>query len=1185
MLIQLIIFEWRYHFRQISFKIAVLLFFVMGFISVKGGFGGEEVYKNSPYAISVILSLFSLFLLFGTTVFAANVVLRDSTHKMDSLVYATSISKFQYLISRFAGLLLPTLFILFMIVMGMLLGLFLVQSAYIGPFHSSYYFYPLLELGIPNILFNTTVIFAVALLTRSSILTYIAGVGVYILYMVASILGNSPLMASSTFKSSQDNFLSVLLDPYGLVAFFGTTRFWSSTQRNTQLLSLEGSFLANRLLWIGLSLLLFALTCKLASFRILPNRRTKHKSKKEQSYTPTAYNLVLSNTFLPTTQARMFIGQTWLSVKQMFGNIAFIAMLVLWVFYLSIEVSESMTNGAFGISFYPTTSLIVNEILETKPAILILLFYSMELLWYERTVKTDALIDTTPVSNLVLFLSKVATMAFLVVTLIVLNCLTGIGVQLFHNYYTFECSVYLSLLYYSGLPLFLIGLLIIVLQLVIGNKYLGMIVSGCLLLLLITNQIPGVEHYLLRFAQTPTLLHSAFNGFGHYAQAFHWYMGYWSAFMGILIVITYNAWIRGEYLSFRTRIQQAQFFSGKWQKSWLLVCLLLFSACGSYIFYQTNKVHTHLSSGEKADYRASYEKKYKQYAALPQPIITDVKTTVDLYPELREYHVKGSYQLQNKTSVPIQKVLVWLDSEVGQCTISLQNVHLIKHDSVFHHYWLQFDKPLQPGQKTTMQFSLMVNRSGFTQFNNENSVVSNGSYIELEKYLPLFGYAYHIELENPIERSKRGLTAQRSTSYAALSKPQYYNWVHYETIVSTSKGQKVVTVGNLQKEWQQTGRSYFHYKTDQTIAFSFALSSANYQEAQTHHKGIQIKAYYLPGQSYNVASMLESVRQSLDYYQQAFGPYQHKQLCIAEIPQYRGAATAYPGILFTAETVNFLADYSDGQKTNYSYTILAHEMAHEWWAHQLEPASLPGSKVLTETLAEYSETLLTEKKYGKNRLQEYLGNKRDEYFAARGYAGEKEVPLDQVTNQTYLYYYKGAIVMHALKESIGPDKLNQALQALLRKYTIPHRQATTQDLVNELYTVTPDSLHTQIDEWFRKIVFYDLSISYASYHKLADGRFQIDMNINIQKSELSNSKKEVAMKIHEQIPIGVFSCDPDKVADTTEILYLKSHPFHQPTNRLSFIVNKEPHSIVLDPYITFMDKNKQNNLYQLTHKK
>ena len=92
---------------------------------------------------------------------------------------------------------------------------------------------------LPNVLFATALLFAVAVLTRNAIATYSAAVVLYILYFVCSALTGSPLMAGIA-AGRRRGTLPSLLDPFALTAFFDATRYWTAAEKNARFIPLDG---------------------------------------------------------------------------------------------------------------------------------------------------------------------------------------------------------------------------------------------------------------------------------------------------------------------------------------------------------------------------------------------------------------------------------------------------------------------------------------------------------------------------------------------------------------------------------------------------------------------------------------------------------------------------------------------------------------------------------------------------------------------------------------------------------------------------------------------------------------------------------------------------------------------------------------------------------------------------------
>jgi hypothetical protein len=1165
MLGALLKFESVYHFRQLTFIIAALLFFGLGILCAQGNFGGDAVHTNAPYVITFVTGLLSLFTIFVSTVFCANVVLRDNTWNMEPIIFTTAIKRGPYFLVRFLGLLLSVFLVLCLAVAGTLTGALLADNSRLGAFDPAFFLQPLLVIGLPNVLFVSSIIFCTAILTRSIKAIYAAGVLLYILYSVAAILGNSPLFASSALKTGTPDVLPLLTDPFALAIYLGDTRSWTAVQRNELLYPLSGLLLQNRLLWTLCSLLQLGITYRLFSFRLSLPAQSKPTGKADTSTPNVAYTECNVQPQGYRYTLNSFISQFRLESISVFKHVPFLVMLALWIFFFAIALKDTLLNGAYGVRLYPATSVIVDTLRSVKPAMLLIIFYVAELSARERSTNMQALIYSTPVPDAVIWAAKCATLGILAATLIAVNICIGIVFQLSNGYTDVDLRCYLSLFFYSGLPLFLFAILALFVQTIARNKYTGMLINIFLAAFLVFSHRLGVEHYLLRYATVPDMSYSDMNAFGHYAMAFRFYMLYWGILAILLSLLTIRLWPRSQYIPIRSAS------IGK-DLRWMIP-LPFFIAAGIFIYYKSNIEGKYKSSKAAIDWQLSYEQKYRPLAALPQPVITSVKTTVDLYPDQGRYTVNGVYQLWNPTSQPIAKIWVGIDPEVSACTISLPGIAHTVVDKAFGQYWYKLKTPLLPGSGTSLRFSMEVIRSGFTAFNNEHAVVPNGTYIELEKYVPFLGYNDRYETQHPLERKKKGMPP-----YTPLfSSDSVNHLINLETTISTTAPQQVVTVGTLLRSWSANNRKYFTYKTTVPVRFMFGLSSAKYAVQQETNKGITFSIYYQPGHSYNIATMMQAAKDAVDYGSRHFGAYPFKHLTLAEIPQYRGAATAYPGVVFCAENINFLTNFSDTSKINYTYSTIAHEVAHQWWANVLSPASQPGSAFLTETLAQYTEAMILEKKAGKMQMRAYLKADNQLYFALRP-SDAGELPLAQATGQSFVHYQKGSLAMYALKESLGEKRINAALRRLLERHADARTSARTEDFISQLYEGASASDAKLIDDWLKQVFVYSLQLEVLSCKPLPNGQYDLQLRIQVHKTDQQRNRN---VPPADDIDVAVFDVPQAEWTRHTKPVYLQKHHFSRTDTSIRITVNKRPVVATIDPYCYMPDANQQNNLREI----
>jgi ABC-2 type transport system permease protein len=1173
MLAQLLRFEVKYHFRQITFIAAAALFFSLGILMTRGSFGGAEVHKNGPYVIGFIICLLSLFMIFVSMLFCGSVVLRDKTYRMDALVYPTALNKKVHFNTRLAGLLLSVFLIMCLAMLGILAGAMMVAYDQKGELNPLFYLQPLFVFGLPNVLFCSSLLFATAILTQNLRAVYVCGVALFILYFVASILGNSPLMASSTLKPGGPDLVSILSDPLGITAFFGETRNWSVIRRNQELFPLSSTFVANRLLWTSISLLALAVSYRFSVFGPAAEKRVKKSKNIAVISKITTYRTVTSRPRGFNYLWAAFRSQLRLESSSLFKQPLFMVIVALWMFLYAIELKENIFHGPYHLRFYATTALVIEQLLPVKLALLLLVFYGSELVHRERASHMEALIFSTPVPVAILYLAKTGVLCVLIVLLIGCNIIVGLGLQLIAGIHQMDLLPYLSLLYYSGFQLLLSAVLIIFVQTVVPHKYLGMLVSLVVVGISVFGKLLGIEYNLLRFGSAPALTYSAINGFGHHAGSFHVYMFFWTIVSILLGVLTCRWWLGGSQDTWLKRIEIGL---KHWNTTLRVVvsAALLTLACTSFYIVKNSKGITPGKNG-KANvlWQKHYEQNYKSAASVVQPVIHTIKISTEIYPHEKRYAVKGFYIVRNESDTPIEKLWIGVDPGVASVAIQVPGAGQKTFDEAFRQGIYDLKNPLLPGAEMVIPFSMKVSRSGFLPANSENSVVSNGSYIELEKYLPFFGYNSGYELDDPQVRKENGLgarTTPRETDHR-------YHLVHFENTISTDADQQVVTVGMLQKSWKSGERRYFHYKTEQPVQFMFAVSSARYAVMQETHNGIAYRIFYQPGQTHNLPAMMQAMKDAIDYGWAEFGPYPLKQLTLAEIPAYPGSATAYPGVIFSNEKFNFLVDVRDSTRFNFIYATTVHEAAHQWWANKIRPQNGPGYALLTESLAKYTEAMVAEKRLGKMLLREYLQTDNQLYFSLRNTPGEKELPLVETLDLPFVHYQKGGLALYALKETLGEKRLNQALRSLVSRFSAPHNRPAPADLVQALYTQASPGERKVIADHLKKVITYDNRIAILSCVPAPGGRFKIRLRISVRKTDQTGTKQENP-EPDDLMDIALFAEEETSWNRGTKPIYLQKHPFNKTETILEIVADHKPKLAALDPFGYILDENREDNI-------
>jgi aminopeptidase N len=121
-----------------------------------------------------------------------------------------------------------------------------------------------------------------------------------------------------------------------------------------------------------------------------------------------------------------------------------------------------------------------------------------------------------------------------------------------------------------------------------------------------------------------------------------------------------------------------------------------------------------------------------------------------------------------------------------------------------------------------------------------------------------------------------------------------------------------------------------------------------------------------------------------------FGPYQHRQVRIIEFPCYETFAQSFPNTIPFSEGAGFVFGTDDEENIDHVFNVTAHEVAHQWWAHQVIGGNVQGATLMSEALAEYSALMVMEKEYGRDKMRHMLKYELDGHLRGRGTQRNRE---------------------------------------------------------------------------------------------------------------------------------------------------------------------------------------------------
>lgn len=1178
--------ELRLRFRALSTYVYFLLFFALMLLAMSArdfGFVSGKILLNGPFGLTMAFTQVSALGAILIAGIMGPAILRDFQTEMYPLIFTKPVPKYAYLGGRFLGSQLTALFIFSGLIFGAMAGTLMpwADREKLGPVHLWTHLQPFLVICVVQLFALGSLFFCVAALTRRLIVVYLQGVVLFAIYLILLTIVITP---------NKIQVWPAIFDPLGLVLLTKVARYWTVAEKNSQLFSMSGIFLANRLLWLGVGVAALGITWRFfpMSAEQLTARRAGRKARtpdpEQAQARPGERRLaaaVPARALQPSALAQL-VSLTRLR----FFNI--VREPVFWAITLAM-VALGLANGRFageqsGSVVWPVTYLMVQAVQGSAGLFLFIVatLYAGELVWRERDVRFDQIHDALPLRDYIDWWSRLLALCGVELVLLTVVGLCGVVMQAAAGYFRFELLLYAKELYLVQFPQVLIFILLALFaHTVLSNKFAAhAAVIGFVVAVPILYRY-GIENRLVLYGEITPYIYSDLNGYGHFVAALFWSIAYWLLAGAVLGVVSIALARRGTGVELRARLRQARS-----RLPALLpagsVFLVMMAGAGAYFYYNTHVRNEFRTAQEQRHRQADYERLYKKYKWLAQPKVTAVDVAVDIYPEQRAFAATGHYQVENRSGQPIAEIHV-TDAKEAIAEVRFDRPARLTLGDKKHFYSIYtLDPPLAPGAQLRIDFRSGYAARGFKDGGERPEIAENGTFFDRD-YFPQLGYVEGLELDDPGRRREEKLPPLAEMPERGDPRASRVNlftpdseWITFRATVSTAPDQIAIAPGYLQREWTEGGRRKFEYSQGETrINNFFSFLSGRFAVRRDKWKDVDIEIYYHPGHAYNLDKMIESTKSGLTYFEQSFGPYQFRQFRVLEFPRYRTFAQSFPNTVPYSEAIGFLGRLKKPDDIDLLYFVTAHELAHQWWGHQLIGSATQGSNMMSESLAEYSALKVMEKRYGAASVRKFLRYELDGYLRGRGQETRREPPLSLVQREPYVWYQKGSLALFALADYLGEERLNAALRGFLEK----NRYASgtypdTRAFVDALRAAAPPELRYLVEDLFESIVLYDNRAVRAAATEAPAGKYKVTLELSAQKRKADGAGNESPLALNDVIELGVFAGTKEDLKP----LYLAKHRLAQQTTTIELLVDGRPTFAGIDPYHRLIDRNPEDNL-------
>ena len=985
---------------------------------------------------------------------------RDRLHTMQELVGAARTSEFTQRLNRFVAFLSLVAVIC---LCGSVLQLLMLSQ---HPLFDAGIIHTALKNGLlivaPACFLYCAAALLIAQKVNSALPVYAFFALVWIGYVMLASVTGSPVLAGSSIIHPTIYEAMLVADPLGFTAIFaqltGDQTDWS----------VNPSIALNRIAWLALSAVLvwLALNARNAlneNTKRLPWWRLRRtaplpasKIKMPAAITHHPFAALLMN----ATKA-LLVNRVMLLVLALYAGAIFSEVLA------AIDYAEP--HSVITPLSIDALNRVVWDMLPFAGCVLMAL-WSWQLGWQNQRNGAAEMIAATPISNHQLVSAQALTMGIAWLALLSITAVAVLVAQLLADS-VIEAGVYGQILAMTGLPVLLFGWLCLALHHVMRSALMA---GGLCLLLLMVKFTPllslaGISHPLLDIAGTPLQPADYLIGFSRSEHTFWPYLITWSAVAVCALVLAVNKTHRGA--GFALRPWRSLSRSG-----WLAVGVVVVVLVGFHLALQQERPY--MTPDARHALRADYEKHYGHWDARVQPVVTHIDALVDFFPQQRQATLNLTLHLKNRGDEAIHEVLVGSYPGFKPEALTLSGGQLTSQNERLQQSVYQLDSPLQPGKMLTLHAEIVVNGARWWLPAGHQILLPEFSYLRGIPLLPSIGFNRQYTLRDEVLREELGLAAldmPLPSAFVNATPPTTLQStpITLRSVVSAPVSHTVHTQGQVVNQWLTSGRRYTEFATAEPVR-NIPVWLATRQTSTTHSvmAGERTVDIHLTGLTRDLTSgpevsaqqvHLQAVTDTFKWFSAQLTPYPYQQLFLLFTPEFGPSGYALPQVILMSHRLAVRARPATDAGFDQRYRRTAHEVAHQWFGHQIGYGVEADGSFLIESLAKYAELVLIEQRYGKEAMQSLVDYELQRYqHALRGRLTATRAIIDATSSPDV--YARATLVFARLRELVGDEPIISVLKQLLGQNAPGRESVTSMDFVTRLLASTDEQYHDEIKQ-------------------------------------------------------------------------------------------------------------------------
>lgn len=1059
--------------------------------------GGDKAHLTSEFAVTQLMCILILLeFAFFVAVAAGMGLIRDAELKIGELLHATPLRAGEYAWGKFLACMLSFTAMLGVYLLANVFFLHFVADAesaeMIGAFDWNHYLRPALLFGLPTLLFLAGTSFAIGEWSRRPILVFLLPVA---LFMGCGFFlwGYSPQDLSPTI-----NQILMLLDPTG---YRWLNETYLSVDRgvefyNTAAVELDGLMWANR---IGVSAI--GLLGSIWAARHLGKRlKGAHGAvgsgaAATPAVAPAPGRIDLGSLSMRSTRPGFLRGAMWVALAEVRelrsqpGLYLFIPLIILQV------IGNAVTaRGAFDAPLLLTSgtfSLRMMGLLTTLVA-LMLMFYQVESLRREAGTRLAGIAHATPLRTPSLLLGKALANSMVGLATLLVTFATACVVMTVVSPAPIELDPFALIWGLLLLPTFLLWCAFLsAVYSIFKNRYTTYAVALAALTFTGFQALNGGLDWTTNWPLWSTLTWTDMGVFELVREELLLNRVLALCAAGFFVALTVRFYPRRERDDARTAMR----LRPKPLLIQALILLVLALPALSVGFVLDQRVDAGFQGEGAEDEQKDYwRKNVRTWLDASRPDIEEVDFELDLFPAESRFHVRGSYELVNRTGTPMHRLALTGNPRWDEPSWTLNDEEFEPRDDsglmVF-----ELDPPLAVEDRVQIGFEhgghhpdgATSNGGGASTFILPSGVVLTSFE---PTWMPMVGFVDGIGVDEKNSSDARqyepGFQEGRTRSLFGTGAP-----ARVRSRISAPEDFTINGVGSLVSEEVVDRRRIVEWDTGYPVDF-FNVVAARWEVK----RGEGTSIYYHPEHHYNIEAMSEALDGSRRFYSEWFHPFPWDELKLSEFPAHAGYAQGFPTNITFSESIGFLT--KDDDESSLSFFVTAHEAAHQWWGNLVVPGEGPGGNVLSEGMANYSTVLLHEEMRGLEARILFCERMEDNY--GNGRQADSEQPLVWIDGSRAgdgtVLYDRGGWAFWMLHNTMGRKACLEGLQAFMRHYHQNPDHPVLFDFVDFMRPYAPDeaAYDAFIAQWFLDKVVPEYRFTDVELNEV-DGQWEVSFTL------------------------------------------------------------------------------------------